>query len=260
MGSCRWSGTTKEEGSRLWIGVVENPTCPHAMGNISTRDPCPQAHHTQGSRQHLRTAQVLGLMTLTHCPGQMRWHRVITQTGHSPSKRIWNPTCTQPEGSGIPNWEKTPLASDGHEEDSDQSETPEPSLQDINKWVLGCAHWVETPSWWPELQEVPNQTDICQFARRVWAPFQMLKKRCHTSNTENDYLVLLTPHCIERDTFLLFNHMQFSSQDYCMKQPQKTLVYAKALQHWAGKPNHQCRASHASWWSVYGNLRRPWNC
>ena len=59
------------------------------------------------------------------------------------------------------------------------------------------------------------------------------KAKCHASNTENDYLVLLTPHCFERDMFLPFNTMKFGSQDDHMKQPQKTLVYTKALQHWA---------------------------
>ena len=51
---------------------------------------------------------------------------------------------------------------------------------------------------------------------------------------ENDYLVL-APHCIGRDSFLPFGSMQFSSQDYHIKQPQKILAYAKALQHWVEK-------------------------
>ena len=46
---------------------------------------------------------------------------------------------------------RTPLADDRSEEDSNLSETPKPSLEDSNKWVLWCAHQVETPSWWPEL-------------------------------------------------------------------------------------------------------------
>ena len=52
---------------------------------------------------------------------------------------------------------------------------------------------------------------------------------------ENDYLALPTPHCIERDVFLPFNNIQFGGQDYHMKQPEKTLVYAKALQYLAEK-------------------------
>ena len=44
-----------------------------------------------------------------------------------------------------------------------------------------------------------------------------------------------SPHCIDWDVFLPFNNMQFGGQDYHMKQPQKTLAYTKALQHWAEK-------------------------
>ena len=131
--------------------------------------------------------------------------------------------------------EGTPLAGNRCEEDSNQSKTPEPSLEDSNKWILWHACQVETPSWWPELQEAPNQMDIPQFARRMWALFQMSKVRCHASNTENDYLALPTPHCIERDVFLPFNNMQFGGKDYYMKQSQKTLAYAKVLHHWAEK-------------------------
>ena len=47
---------------------------------------------------------------------------------------------------------------------------------------------------------------------------------------ENDYLVPPAPQCIERDAFLPFSTAKFGSQDYCMKQPQKTLAYAKVLQ------------------------------
>ena len=63
----------------------------------------------------------------------------------------------------------------------------------------------------------------------------MPKVRCHAEKMKNDYLVLPGPYCIERDVFLPFNTMKFGGQDYCMKQPQKTLVYTKALQFWAEK-------------------------
>ena len=52
---------------------------------------------------------------------------------------------------------------------------------------------------------------------------------------DNDYLALHIPHCIKRDMFLPFNNMQFNGQDYHIKQWQKTLAYAKVLQHWVEK-------------------------
>ena len=63
----------------------------------------------------------------------------------------------------------------------------------------------------------------------------MLKVRYLTLKMENDFSALPVPHWTERDAFLPFNTAKFGSQDYGMKQPQKTLVYAKALQFWAGK-------------------------
>ena len=121
------------------------------------------------------------------------------------------PTHTWPMGPGILNWGGNALASRECEDDSDQ---PKPSLEDSNKWNLWHTCRVETPSWWPDLWEVPNQTNIPQFARRAQALFQMPKARCHASKMENDYLVLPAPHCIERDMFLPFNNMQFSGQYY----------------------------------------------
>ena len=43
----------------------------------------------------------------------------------------------------------------------------------------------------------------------------------------------LFPHCLDHDTYLPMPDLRFGSQDYCLEQPQKTLAYAKALQHWA---------------------------
>ena len=94
--------------------------------------------------------------------------------------------------------------------------------------------------------------DIPQFMRRVRASFQMPKVRCHAKKMENNYLVLPAPHCLKRDAFLPFNTMKFGSQDYHMKQPQKTLAYTKALQHWAEKaqppmPGESCQFVECLW-------------
>ena len=62
---------------------------------------------------------------------------------------------------------------------------------------------------------------------------------------------------MEWDAFLLGNG-NFASQDYRMKQSQKMLAYAKALQFWAEKPNHPRLTNHTSWqhvwksWENYG--------
>ena len=41
------------------------------------------------------------------------------------------------------------------------------------------------------------------------------------------------PHCLDRDAYLPLKDMRFGLQDYHLKQLQKTLAYAKALQYWA---------------------------
>ena len=47
--------------------------------------------------------------------------------------------------------------------------------------------------------------------------------------------MLPAPHPLDRDCFLPIQDMQFGGQDFWLKHPQKTLAYAKALQHWAEK-------------------------
>ena len=52
---------------------------------------------------------------------------------------------------------------------------------------------------------------------------------------DNDYLAPPTPQSLDCDWFLPVSNMRFGRQDYCMRQPQETLAYAKALQYWAEK-------------------------
>ena len=69
--------------------------------------------------------------------------------------------------------------------------------------------------------------------------------KCHASKVDNNYSVPPAPHSLDRDPFLALQDKWSSSQDYWLMQPQKTLAYARALQHWVekaqpmtpGKPN-----------------------
>ena len=91
------------------------------------------------------------------------------------------------------------------------------------------------PALWQELWEVPGQDDLWEFARRVWALFQLPKVSCHTAKVENDYSATPAPHSLDRDCFLPIQDMWFGGQDLQLKQLQKTLAYIKALQHWVEK-------------------------
>ena len=71
----------------------------------------------------------------------------------------------------------------------------------------------------------------------------------HAQGVDNDYLVPPAPHFLDHDWFLPVSSMRIG------RQPQKTLVYAKALQYWAekaqplppGKP-HQMVESMLEFW------------
>ena len=53
----------------------------------------------------------------------------------------------------------------------------------------------------------------------------------HASKGLNNDTPPPAPHCIEYDAYLPWMDMKFGSMDYRMCQPQKTLAYARALQH-----------------------------
>ena len=54
-----------------------------------------------------------------------------------------------------------------------------------------------------------------------------------TTDGKNDYMAPPALHCVGCDNYLSLTDMRFSTQDYQLKQPKRTLVYAKAVQHWA---------------------------
>ena len=148
----------------------------------------------------------------------------------------------------------------GDKDDSDWSLTPEPLFKESNKCIFWHTCQVEMPAWWPELWRVPSQKDIPEFARQVWASFQMPRVRCHTEKMENDYLALPTPHCIKRDVFLPFSTVKSNGQDYHMKQPQKWWHMPRHYNFGWKSPNCPCPASHASWQSVCESWGSPWSC
>ena len=110
---------------------------------------------------------------------------------------------------------------------------PKLQFHDPQAWVRWHAHWEETPTWWPELVAVPQKGDIQAFERRIRASFHMPKACYYTTEGCNDYTVPPTLHCIKCDNHLPPPDPRFSTQDFHLKQPEKALAYAKALQHWA---------------------------
>ena len=103
------------------------------------------------------------------------------------------------------------------------------------EWIKWHMWQLDMPAWWQELKEVPSQDNLHEFARRVWASFQVAKARCCASKVDNDHSLLPAHHSLDRDQFLPLLDMQFRSQDLWLTQPQKTLPYVKVLQYWAEK-------------------------
>ena len=113
--------------------------------------------------------------------------------------------------------------------------TPELSPQITNEWIGWCMQQVNMPVCLQELQDIPCHSNLWEFARRVRALFQQPKASCHAAGMKNDYSALLAPQSLDSDCFLPIQDMYFRGQDFWLKQPQKTLAYAKALQHWVEK-------------------------
>ena len=120
------------------------------------------------------------------------------------------------------------------------SSMPEPSLENSSEWVAWWANLVDTWTWWPELSMVPRERDVEEFARKVWASFELPKRRSHAQGTPSDYSAPPAPQALECDWFLTISNITFGGQDYDMWQLQKTLAYAKALQYWAEKAQLPC--------------------
>ena len=61
-----------------------------------------------------------------------------------------------------------------------------------------------------------------------------MPQACYVATQDfNNYMAPPAPPCLDHDAYLPRKDQRFGSWDYCLKQPQKTLAYAKALQHWA---------------------------
>ena len=83
--------------------------------------------------------------------------------------------------------------------------TPKPSPNNSSEWVAWQADQVDTPTWWLELSMVPRERDVKEFARKVWASFELLKSSSHTQGTSNDYFAPPAPQSLEWDQFFSYS-------------------------------------------------------
>ena len=57
------------------------------------------------------------------------------------------------------------------EEEKMKIPSPEPPIEEFEKWVTWKARAYETPSWWQELTMVPEVDDYEKLVHEVWASF-----------------------------------------------------------------------------------------
>ena len=93
------------------------------------------------------------------------------------------------------------------------------------------------PDWWTDLVAIPNAGDPNKLAHKICASFEVPWVRCEALKDPGDYTVPPAPKCIQRKMFLPVTDSHLSCQDYWLKQLQRTLACAQALQCWAEKAN-----------------------
>ena len=118
-------------------------------------------------------------------------------------------------------------------DESDQSAMPKLPFHNPQAWVRWSTHWEETLTLWQELTAVPQKGDVQEFVKRIWASFHMPRECYYATDGKKDYTVPPALHCMGCDNYLPPLDMRFGAQGYWLKQPERTLAYAKALQHWA---------------------------
>ena len=179
-------------------------------------------------------------------PGGMRGGQLTNPIGPVPKTKTWSAhPSLDPHIQEFLRGEIL-LAGMGSGDGLPQTSMPEPSLMDHMKWIKWYMRQLDILAWWQELKEVSNQDNLQEFAKRVWASFQVPKARCHASKVDNDHSTLLAPHSLDRDWFLPLLDMQFGSQDFQLTKAEKTLAYMKALQYWVEKAQLHVPASPTS--------------
>ena len=112
--------------------------------------------------------------------------RCDLRTAVAPIVNITPPKGTQSPGVALatkdPNLEEPPElgpevtcflrgSTENSEEEDERAPSPEPPVEELQKWVIWKAEVYETPSWWRELMMVPGVEEHERLAWEVWASF-----------------------------------------------------------------------------------------
>ena len=91
--------------------------------------------------------------------------------------------------------------------------SPEPPIEELQKWVTWKARAYETPSWWQELTMVPEVDDYEKLAHEVWVSFWLLKRASEQRGVENNHQAPPALPCLCQKNFLPPPDSIFTCQD-----------------------------------------------
>ena len=121
------------------------------------------------------------------------------------------------------------------EEDDRNRSSPEPLVEEYERWVTWQAWVHDMPGWCPELAEVPGVEDHQELAQKVQASFELPWQISEWHGMENYHQAPPAPPCIHPKSFLLQPDPKFACQDIRESHLEKMVAYAQALQFWAEK-------------------------
>ena len=113
--------------------------------------------------------------------------------------------------------------------------SPEPPIEELEKWVTWRAQAYETPSWWQELAMVPEVDNPKKLAHEVWASFWLPKRASEWCWVKNDHQAPPAMLCLHQKNFLPLPDSIFACQDIWEIQHEKMVACAQALQFWVEK-------------------------
>ena len=99
------------------------------------------------------------------------------------------------------------------EEDDRNRTSPEPPVEDYEKWVTWQARVHDTPGWWQELAKIPGMDDHQELAQQVWASFELPTCISEQHGTENYHQAPPALPCIHWKDFLPLPDPQFACWD-----------------------------------------------
>ena len=151
-----------------------------------------------------------------HC-----WIHLQSELAHSPTHiqelpHRWVSFC-MPEG--------------GDETTEREKSVTKLTVEDLETWLEHQVGQLGTPTWWRELEAIPDIKDPCKFARKIWASFYV-PEVWSWMNPGQPFSMPPAPRNLNRGAF---HPKRLEYQDVRQRPTLLTMAYCRCLQHWAEK-------------------------